>query len=144
MINLARFPEVQNKLYKILEAQDFRADEFKDCPYLQAVIYEIHRYCPMIYRSLVHSITEKTEILGQEISKRSANINMLLGETFEKDELICFSITGANMNEKYFKVSILWDVCVSVYSKFQGRLFSNNPYLGSLEISTRKTPERKR
>ena len=64
MMNLARFQAVQEKLYKILESQNFRADEFKECPYLLATIYEIYRYCPMIYRSLLHSITEKTEILG--------------------------------------------------------------------------------
>ena len=65
MITLARFPEEQQKLFRILEAQDFRADEFKDCPYLQALIYEVYRYCPIIYRTLFHSITETTEILGK-------------------------------------------------------------------------------
>jgi len=30
---------------------------------------------------------------------------MFSGETFEKDELVAFSIAGANMNEKFFKVS---------------------------------------
>ena len=89
MISLARFPEVQKKLYKILESQDFRADEFKDCHYLQAVIYECYRYFPAIYRSLAHSITEKTQIMG---------------ETFEKDELISFGIAACNLNEKYFEV----------------------------------------
>ena len=69
-ITLARFPEVQEKLYRILESQDFRADEFKDCPYLQAVIYETYRYCPIIYRTLFHSITEKTEILGKYLHKQ--------------------------------------------------------------------------
>jgi cytochrome P450 len=72
-ITLARFPEVQEKLYKILESQDFRADEFKDCPYLQAVIYETYRYCPIIYRTLFHSITEKTEILGKYLQSKQAN-----------------------------------------------------------------------
>lgn len=67
-MTLARFPEKQEKLYRVLESQDFRADEFKDCPYLMAVIYEVYRYCPMIYRSLLHSITETTEILGKKRS----------------------------------------------------------------------------
>jgi len=67
LITLARFPEIQEKLFKILEAQDFRADEFKDCPYLHAVVYETYRYCPIIYRTLFHSITEKTEILGKHL-----------------------------------------------------------------------------
>jgi len=100
MISLARFPKVQEKLYKILEVQDFRADEFKDCHFLQAVIYECYRYFPAIYRSLAHSITEKTEIMG---------------ETFEKDELICFGIAACNLNEKYFKVGLFLKILLTIF-----------------------------
>ena len=65
MRQLAMNPPVQQKLYDILAAQDFRADSFTDCHYLTAVMYENYRICPMIYRSLLHVVTEDMSIAGR-------------------------------------------------------------------------------
>ena len=64
MRQLAMNPPVQQKLYDLLAAQDFRADSFTDCHYLMAVMYESYRMCPMVWRSLFHVVTEDMTIEG--------------------------------------------------------------------------------
>jgi len=87
-LNLARFPIYQERLYKALEAVNFHCQNQTDCPYLLAFMYESYRYSPSIFRSLLHSVTERTEILGY---------------TLERGDIIGSSLSGIAVSEKYFK-----------------------------------------
>jgi len=88
IVNLARFPQVQKRLYEELQMRNFQCENMTDCPYLLAVLWESFRYTNSIYRTLIHSVTEPTEVLGYQ---------------FEKDDLIATGIMGISMSEKYFK-----------------------------------------
>jgi len=54
LLNLARFPEVQEKCYEELKARNFESDDFGDCPYLNSTVWESARYSSGVYRSLIH------------------------------------------------------------------------------------------
>jgi len=87
LVNLARFPEIQEKCYKALSDVSFRCDSLNDCPYFLAAVWESYRYSTSIYRSLIHSVTQDTKINGM---------------TFKKDDLMAASLMGIHMSEKYF------------------------------------------
>ncbi|CBY14586.1 unnamed protein product [Oikopleura dioica] len=87
MRQLAMNPPVQEKLFNVLNAQDFRADSFADCHYLMAVIYESYRMCPMVWRSLFHVVTEDMKIEDYN---------------FSKDDFLAYSHTGVCFSEIYF------------------------------------------
>ena len=84
LVNLARFPEIQEKCYKALSDVSFRCDSLNDCPYFLAAVWESYRYSTSIYRSLIHSVTQDTKINGM---------------TFKKDDLM-----AARKLFKYFFV----------------------------------------
>lgn len=83
---LGAHQDKQETLFKILEAREFRAESLADVPYLHAFMYETFRICPPVHRSLLHSITEKTEIAGY---------------TFQKDDFVAYALTSVNMSEKF-------------------------------------------
>lgn len=87
LLNLARFPEAQQKCYEELKARNFESDEFVDCPYLHATVWESARYSSGVYRSLIHSVTQPTD---------------LNGHSFKKDDFLAASLYGIHTSEKYF------------------------------------------
>ena len=74
----------------------FARNDLRD---LQILPDDLQKFAAQYYRENRNPWLDNTVIFGDFLF-----ILVFLGETFEKDEFICFSITGANMNEKYFKV----------------------------------------
>lgn len=89
VLNLARYPTVQQRCFDELQSRNFHCPNMKDCSYLLAVIWESYRYSTSMYRPLMHSVTEPTEILG-------------FGP-LQKDDLVACSLMGIHMSDKYFK-----------------------------------------
>ena len=88
MLNFARYPEVQQKCYEELKAQNFQSPNLTDCPYHLATVWESARYTTSVYRTLIHSVTQPTDVLGHDLSK---------------GDFLTVSLYGIHMSDKYFK-----------------------------------------
>jgi len=88
LINMARFPSVQQKCFEELQKINFQAPNLTDCPYLLATCWESLRYTASVYRTLFHSVTDPTEILDHQL---------------RKGDLVTVGLNAINMSDKYFE-----------------------------------------
>ena len=86
-LNMARFPEWQQKIYDEASSALFTAERLEDVPLVAAFILETVRYCPCQHRNLFHTTTVPVEVDGYK---------------FNPGSIFSFSIASFMMDQKLF------------------------------------------